>query len=174
MMELEWSELEDKKITGVMIQYYIACKRELWYFFRKIDFNMQDENIRIGKIIHETSYSRESKEVALDFVKFDIIEYKDKIVISEVKKSTKLLEPAKYQLLYYMLILEKITGKQIEGRLRIPKVRKIQKQELTKETREKFRKIINEIDEIVKKEIPPHPQKKPYCKNCAYLHFCWI
>ena len=76
--------------------------------------------------------------------------------------------------MYYMLILELITNKIIEGKLRIPKTKEVYPVELTEEVREEFKRILSDIPTVINKNIPPKPSKKPYCKNCAYLHFCWI
>lgn len=46
-------ELED--ITGVMVQYYVTCKRELWFYCNQINMNYDNDDISIGKLIHEKS-----------------------------------------------------------------------------------------------------------------------
>jgi len=63
------------KITGVMIQYYKACDRELWYFGNQINMNYDNDFISMGKLINEESYKREKKNlliddtIAIDFIK---------------------------------------------------------------------------------------------------------
>ncbi len=165
---------QEERITGVMVQYYVSCKRELWLFANHISFNKYDENIRIGKQIHTNRYKRKKREIDLYFVKFDFIEKKDEIILSEVKKSSKLLEPVKYQLLYYMYIIEKLTGKTPLGKIRIPREKKVIELELKQQERKEIEEILDTIPKIVQKEIPDGPTKKPYCKNCAYHNYCWI
>jgi len=176
MVELNHISIKntDFAVTGVMVQYLFSCKRELWFFTKKIDFNKEDQNIQIGKIIHETSYKRNKKEFDLGFVKFDLIETKNRIIISEIKKSSKLLEPAKMQLLYYVYILSKITEKEVEGEIRIPKERKKLKIQLQNEEEKLIQKALREIKEISLLKRPPKAEKKIYCKNCAYYIFCWV
>ena len=48
-------------ITGVMVQYYIACKRELWFFANQINMNYNNDDISIGRHIHEKSFSRKRR-----------------------------------------------------------------------------------------------------------------
>ena len=36
-------ELED--ITGVMVQYYVTCKRELWFYCNQINMNYDNDDI---------------------------------------------------------------------------------------------------------------------------------
>lgn len=50
-----------KKITGVMVYYYFVCKRKLWLFGNDLDMEHTSELVGIGKLIDETSYSREKK-----------------------------------------------------------------------------------------------------------------
>ena len=52
--------------TGVLVQYYVTCKRELWFFANQINMNYNNDDIDIGKFIHEKSYSRENKEIKFD------------------------------------------------------------------------------------------------------------
>ena len=35
-------------ITGVMVQYYKACWRELWFFANQINMDYESEDIEIG------------------------------------------------------------------------------------------------------------------------------
>lgn len=174
MISEQTSTMYNNYITGVMVQYYKACHRELWYFSKKIDFNEEDENIRLGKLIHQNTFKRELSEISLGFVKFDFVEIKDKIIISEIKKSDKLLEPAKYQLLYYIYITEQLVEKKVIGKLRIPKKREIITIELTDELRAEIKKILVEINRIIGSKNPPKPSKKNYCTKCAYYYFCWV
>ena len=36
------------RVTGVMVQYYVACKRELWFFANQINMNYDNDDISIG------------------------------------------------------------------------------------------------------------------------------
>ena len=48
-------------ISGIMIYYYFICQRKLWYFLNEINMEQNSELVSIGKIIDETTYSREKK-----------------------------------------------------------------------------------------------------------------
>ena len=89
-------------VTGVMVQYYVTCKRELWFFANQINMNYNNEDISLGKYIHEKSYSRENKEIQFDNMVFDYVQTKEDISIFEIKKSSKLTVGARYQLYFYM------------------------------------------------------------------------
>lgn len=101
-------ELED--ITGVMVQYYVTCKRELWFYCNQINMNYDNDDISIGKLIHEKSYSRENKEVRVDNLVFDYVKKDGCLSIFEVKKSSKLTIGAEYQLYFYLYTMSRFVS----------------------------------------------------------------
>ena len=52
----------------------------------------------LGKVIHETSYERERKEIEIDQIKLDFLDIRDG-VLHEVKKSDKWSEAHEWQVL---------------------------------------------------------------------------
>jgi len=162
------------KITGVMVQYYIACKRELWFFANHINMNYDNVYIQLGRLIHEKSFSQEKKNISIDnIISFDFIKKKGNIVVFEIKKSSRLEEPVRWQLYYYLWYLKQ-KGIEAEGILTYPKERKREKVTLKKEIEERFPEILKDIESIVKEQNPPKPEKKPYCKKCTYYELCWV
>lgn len=162
-------------ISGVLVQYYKSCKTELWYFSHKISYNDYDENIKVGRLIHEDSFKNDKKNIQLDgTISLDLIKHENELKIMEVKKSSKLIEPAKYQLLYYLWYIKRKTGKSGYGTLNYPKERKTVKVELTPEKEKEIEDILEKVKEIVNLPKPPEPVKKPYCKKCSYYELCWI
>lgn len=162
------------KITGVMVQYYVACKRELWFFANHINMNYDNVYIELGRLVHEKSFSREKKNISIDnVISFDFIKKKGNLVIFEIKKSSRLEEPVRWQLYYYLWYLKQ-KGIEAEGILTYPKERKREKVTLKKEIEERFPEILRDIESIVKEQNPPKPEKKPYCKKCTYYELCWV
>lgn len=161
------------KITGVMVQYYIACKRELWFFANQINMNYNSDDISIGRHIHEKSYSREKKNINLGDIAFDFVKTGTKDVIFEIKKSSKLEEPVRYQLYYYLWNAKKM-GKDMEGMLVYPKEKKRERLILTSEIEDEMEKIIQDIPTIVSQQLPPPVIIKPYCKRCTYYELCMV
>ena len=132
-----------------------------------------DENIDLGRFIHENSYQRKEKEVLFGNVKFDVVfENEDKLVIGETKKTSKYENASKYQLAYYLFVL-KDSGINAEGVLLYPEEKKRTKVILTKELEEELKDIIKEIEEIQEKDIPPELKKINFCKNCGYREYCY-
>ncbi len=161
------------KITGVMVQYYIVCKRELWFFANQINMNYNSDDISIGRHIHEKSYSREKKNINLGDIAFDFVKSGDKDVIYEIKKSSKLEEPVRYQLYYYLWNAKKM-GRDVEGMLVYPEEKKREKLILTPEVEKEVEKIIQEIPSIINNPSPPPVIIKPYCKRCTYYELCMV
>ena len=164
-------EIED--ITGVMVQYFVTCKRELWFYINQINMNYNNDDISIGKAIHAKSYSRENKEIRVDNIVFDFIRNSDGLTIFEMKKSSRLTIGAKYQLYFYLYNLRLIETS-VRGVLVYPKERK--KEEILLDE-----KIIREMDEILKGIIeisnlttPPIAEKKPFCKRCSFYELCMV
>ena len=55
-----------KSVTGLMFYYYFICQRKLWYFANEINMEQNSELVSIGKVLDETSYSREKKNIMID------------------------------------------------------------------------------------------------------------
>lgn len=159
--------------NGTLIWYYFMCKREVWLMARNIIPDQKDDNIDIGRFLHEQSYKREEKEISFGNVKFDVIfKNKDKLVIGETKKSSKYEEASKWQLLYYLLVLKE-AGIYAEGVLLYPEEKKRVEVILTEDKINELHNVIKEISIIVLKETPELPKKKGICKKCGYREYCF-
>lgn len=161
------------KVSGVMVQYYVLCKRELWFYIHQINMNYNNEDISIGKTIHENSYKRKKKELRVDNIVFDFVEDNEELTIFEVKKSSKVTLGAKYQLYYYLYTLKK-AGLNPKGVLVYPKEKKREKIELTEDIESELKEIIKGISEIANMSKPPKEINKPYCKRCSFFELCKI
>ena len=90
------------RITGTHIAYHFICARKLWLFHHNIRCEQESDAVRMGKYIHETSYKRKHKEIAIgDSIVIDWIDHSERIV-HEVKKSQKMQHSHKWQLRFYM------------------------------------------------------------------------
>lgn len=160
-------------VTGTDIWYYFICEREAWLNIHKISPDEEDENVEIGRFIHEYRYGRNKKEIAVDFIRLDSIKREDgDWVIMEVKKSSKYIQSSYFQLLYYLYVLES-KGITAKGELLFPEERKRETIELTDNNREKLENTINEIEKLAQLNTPPKPKKIVFCRNCAYSEYCW-
>lgn len=156
-----------------MIQYYIACKRELWFYANQINMNYDNDDISIGKLIHEKSYSREIKNINFGDVAFDFVKRGNEAAIFEIKKSSKLEKPAKYQLYYYLWYVKQ-TGNEIKGVIVYPKEKKKEELKLNPEIEREIEEMVEDIKRIVSMPVPSHIKTRPYCKKCSYYELCMV
>ncbi|HHV26188.1 CRISPR-associated protein Cas4 [Anaerosalibacter bizertensis] len=165
--------MEEINVNGTLVWYYFVCKRQVWLMAHNILPNQDDENIKIGKLLHERSYQKDKKEISLGNVKIDVIS-KDKgyFMVGEVKKSSKYMKSAKMQLAYYLLELKR-HGIDGYGMLMFPKERKKEEINLTDDLIKELEIIEIHIVKICSREFPPNVEKIPLCKNCGYIEFCW-
>lgn len=162
-----------KRITGVMVYYFFVCQRKLWFFSRDLNMEHDSDLVGMGKLIDETSYSREKKNIMIDeSINIDFL--KDWKVIHEVKKSRKLDEASKWQLKYYMWLLNENGVNIQKGILDYPLLRKREEVFLNEEDKVKLQSIVKEIKDIISLDIPPEINNKSICKKCAYYELCYI
>ena len=162
-----------KQISGTMFYYYFVCKRKLWFFSNGIQLEEDNEDVILGKLIDENSYSKELKHISIDnTVNIDFI--KDWKILHEVKKQKSIEEAGVWQLKYYLYFL-KIRGIKIEkGILDYPKLKKREEVFLSKDDEKKIKEILSEIKKITLMEKPPELEKLKICKKCAYFEYCYI
>lgn len=170
-------EIDPEMLTGgTKINYFIHCKTQLWLFSQFILQEKESELVLIGKIL-ENLFFKEAKvkNVLIDSkVSIDLIRKGEKLIIQDIKKSSKFEKAHYYQMLYYLWYLKNIKGiANLEGIVSYPNERKTIKVELTEEKEKEIEKIIKEINEIISRPKPPLPVYKKYCRKCAYFEFCF-
>ncbi|MGB9831804.1 MAG: CRISPR-associated protein Cas4 [Thermoproteota archaeon] len=163
---------DNKTITGTLIWYYFICKREVWLMAHEITPDQDFTPLEIGRAVHEIFYKGVKKEISLEGMKLDFFKRKERIVC-EVKTSSRFVESAKFQTLYYLYRLKEV-GVEASGEILIPREKKIIRVYLDAESEEKLLNTIEDIKNIVSLEKPLKPIKNPYCKRCAYKDFCWV
>lgn len=160
------------RVTGLMIQYYHVCKRELWFMSRGIDIDREDANIVRGTHTDEQSYRDKRQSFQINGrIQLDVLDSGD---VMEVKVSSKLEKPARMQLLYYLWYLDEILDVQKDGVLAYPRERSRERVELDDESRAAVEGTIEGIIGVVEKESPPPLEKKSYCDSCLYQDICWV
>ena len=98
--------MTEEKITGIMIYYYLVCKRKLWLFYNNISMEEENELVQIGKFIDNNSYSSKRKHIMInEEINIDFVENSG--VIHEIKKSRNIEEASVWQIKYYLYYLKK-------------------------------------------------------------------
>lgn len=163
----------DEKITGLMIYYYIVCKRKLWFSSNHIEMESENANVALGKYIDESSYSRERKhllingEINIDYVKSNG-------TIHEKKKSKKIENASIWQVKYYLYYLEKHGVVGVSAKIDYPLLKEVVNVSLEETDRKKIREMIYNIHIINSSNSIPKIEKSKKCYNCAYFDICMI
>ncbi|ACM58849.1 CRISPR-associated protein Cas4 (plasmid) [Halorubrum lacusprofundi ATCC 49239] len=160
------------RVTGLLVQYYHVCKRELWFTSRGIDIDRSAANIRRGTHIDETSYRDNRRSFQINGrIALDML---DSGEVMEVKASSTLEKPARMQLLYYLWYLDRILDIQRDGVLAYPAERTREEVSLTEDNAAAVEETIRGIIDVVESDSPPTLDKKPYCDSCLYQDICWL
>ena len=174
-------------LTGTHINYYFVCKRKLWLFAHGVQMEQTSDAVLLGKLIDESSYQREDKSIDIDgAIVIDWIDEKQGI-LHEVKKSDKMEEAHRWQVLYYLWYLkqkgveiadnriaEYQDGKiHLRGEIDYPKLKQKLEVILTQEAEKELEAIMKNITEIIAREQPPERINKKFCKTCSYFELCW-
>jgi len=160
------------RITGLMVQYYHVCKRELWFMSRGIDIDRETPNIQRGTHVDETSYQDTRNSFMIDNrIQLDVLESGN---VMEVKVSSALEKPARMQLSFYLWYLREVHDIEKDGVLAYPTERRREPVTLTAETVEAVEETIAGILAVVDREEPPPLEKKSYCDSCLYQDLCWM
>jgi len=162
----------ETRITGLQVQYYHVCERELWFMARGIDIDRETTNIQRGTHVDENSYQDSRSSFMIDNrIQLDVLDSGD---VMEVKVSSALEEPARMQLLFYLWYLREIHGVERDGVLAYPTERKREPVTLNESTAGRVESTIAGILDVVNRDQPPELEKKPYCDSCLYQDLCWM
>lgn len=162
-----------KYISGMMFYYYFICKRKLWLFANEIQLENENEDVKIGKLLDENTYSRERKHVLIDnTINVDFI--KDWEVLHEIKKNKTVEDAAIWQIKYYLYFLKKRGITLEKGILDYPKLKKRKEIFLELNDEIKIENILLEIEKIIECKIIPSIEKLKICKKCAFYEYCYI
>ena len=160
-------------ITGIMIYYYFVCQRRLWYFINQINMEQNSELVQIGKILDETTYTREKKQILIDnTINIDFI--KNKAVLHEVKKTKAVEEAGIWQIKYYIYYLENKGVQDIKAKIDFPLLRETKEVILEDKDREILKNVIIHIEEIGKMDKPPEIIDSRICRKCSYFDMCYV
>ena len=160
-------------ITGIMIYYYFICQRRLWYFANQINMEQNSELVTIGKIIDETTYMKEKKQILIDnTINIDFV--KNGAVLHEIKKTKSIEEAGIWQIKYYMYYLENKGVKNVKAKIDFPLLRESKEIFLKNEDRNVIKNVTKNIEEIIKMDRPPQLISSKICKKCSYFDLCYV
>lgn len=163
---------DNVQINGVKVAYYHICHTKLWLFSHNISLEKEHENVALGKILHEDRFKKENKEVTIDnTISVDFLKNGDSAEIHEVKKTKKMDESHRSQMLFYLYYFKQ-KGVHADGVINYPLLYKKENVVLTESAEQNLEKEIEDIKKIVTGKMPP-PERKKICSKCAYIEFCF-
>jgi len=161
------------EVTGTLVWYYEICPREAWLMAHEVEPERRFELLAQGRLNQEEHYVRSTKELSLPGMRLDRVRREGgRLIVSEVKKSSRFLPATRMQLGYYLWRLAR-EGMEASGEILVPKERRREAVELTPELRAEVEETVAEIQALVAQPHPPPARKIPFCKRCAYAEFCW-
>lgn len=163
-----------KAISGTLIYYHFVCKRKLWFYLNDLAMEKYNEDVIIGKLIDENTYTREKKniminnEISIDFIN-------NKKIIHEIKKSKSIEEASIYQVKYYLYVLKQMNFDVEKGVIDYPLIKRKENIYLDEDDTLEIEKIIENIKFIGLQKTNSFPYlKKGFCKKCSYYDLCVI
>jgi len=172
-LDLTLAETEDIHVTGTLVWYYYICRRQVWLMAHQINPDEDDPNLEYGRFLQRFSYGREQKEGTVGSSKVDVFKPgPGKLIVAEVKKSSRFLKSATMQTLFYLKQLRE-RGVEVSGEIRIPDEKKRIPVDLTDESLKEIEQAERDILAVIRQELPEPPKKTVWCRNCAYRDFCW-
>ena len=159
---------------GKEIYYLHICRRKLWLFNHGIRPEMENDHVRIGMLIQQTSFSREKKEIPIGEIGvLDWADFKDGI-IHETKKGRTCSSADRAQVAYYMWFLIANGVAVREAQIHYPAVRKTDRVVWSDEIAKSVQKDLEECRRVCQMETPPSVPSFSICRDCAYQEICCI
>ena len=161
------------QITGTLVWYYAICPREAWLMAHEMEPEREFELLAEGRLNQEAHYKRATKELSLPGMRLDQVRRENgRLIVSEVKKSSRFLPATRLQLGYYLWRLDKVEI-EASGEILVPGERKREVVKLTQALRTEVERTVATLEALVQEPVPPPAKKIPFCKHCAYAEFCW-
>jgi CRISPR-associated exonuclease Cas4 len=62
------------RVTGVMMQYYHVCERELWFASRHLEIDRENANVVRGTQVDDSAYADERENLSLGMISLDLLQ----------------------------------------------------------------------------------------------------
>jgi len=164
-------DLAELHVTGTKVNYYVICKRKLWLYSRHLTMEHSSDRVRLGKHLHEKSYSRErDREIDINgLIRIDMVGHR----LREIKSSRKMLAAHRMQILFYLYYLKRLGVEGLEGELNFPKERRKEVIVLDAEAERRVEEVIAGIVRIEEMQSAPEAEFRTICRACSYGELCW-
>ena len=170
--------LQELRISGTEVHYYVLCPRKLWWYSHGMEQEhvtgaVGQENVALGTLLHETSYGDKArKDILIDgLIRLD---FTDDGKVHEIKKSKGGEKATLYQILYYLYYLKHVKDIETTGMIDYPQQKRREAVTLTPMYEADIERILAGVQAVREQPTPPIvPKPLPVCKMCAYQELCW-
>ncbi len=166
------------RIGGMVVGYFFVCRRKAWLTLHDIEMEGESDAVAMGRLIHETSYTRRRHEVQIGDIKLDWVDLQAG-VIHEVKKSPAVEEAHLWQLRYYLYVLGQhgVTapdGGPFRGEINYPKLRRTEAVALEPAHAAELERTVAALHRLATDPVPPDRiANRKFCRACAFHDLCW-
>src|SRR6185295_5469603 len=157
--------------TGTEVGYYFICHKKLWWFAHGIHMEHDNDRVKMGKLVHEQSYSRRKKELDIDGK--IVLDWREDGTVHEVKLTDKMEDAHEMQLVYYLYYLKLKGVEGLRGQIDYPKLRQTKTIELTAEKQQRLEQTLKDMRRIVTLGRAPAVEWMKICRSCSYAELCW-
>ncbi len=161
-----------ESINGTMVNYYYVCPRKLWLFSRGLGREQDSPLVKLGKLIHEQSFSRQEHEHSIfGRINIDFTTSGEVLIIHEIKKTKSQSHAARAQTLFYLYIMERL-GVACRGEIHYRSEKRRITVELDEVSKISVEEMLEKIYSIITSDtLPKIPARVP-CSKCAYKDYC--
>ena len=174
------------RIGGMLVGYYRICPRKAWWVLRGISMEQESDTVALGRLLDETAYSRDDKQIHIEAEAPDGTHLVGKIdranlkqgVLHETKKGRSCEEAHKWQVRFYLWLLfrngvVRADGQPFTGQLDYPLLRKTEIVTLATEQVAELEQNVKAIRELATQEaMPPLLTNRKFCAQCAFEELC--
>lgn len=173
-----------EKYTPHVYGYYAVCERKAWLAMHRIEPGVREGNANLarGRFLDESAHRRSNpliEDSAYHGLKPDRIwrenseaGERDRLVVGEVKVSSKRLEVHVLQTMCYLVLLEEI-GEEARGEVLVPRENKRIEVHLNDENNDRLEQVTIALEHLSASGRPPSIPASAPCKSCAYVEQCW-
>ena len=174
-------------IGGMLFSYYLICPRKAWLVRQGIWMEQESEDVALGRLLDETSYSRSEKHLDLHATAPDGTPLTGRIdrallrdgVLHETKKGRSCQEAHLSQVRFYLWLL-KLNGVAgpggvpFKGQIDYPALRRSEPVTLNPQQEEELVLQLRQLNQLLNEPHPPERiPKRAFCSKCAFEELCY-
>lgn len=174
-------------IGGMLFSYYLICPRKAWLVRQGIWMEQESEDVALGRLLDETTYSRSEKHLDLHATAPDGTPLTGRIdravlrdgVLHETKKGRSCQASHVSQVRFYLWLLKLngvtgANGTPFRGQIDYPALRRSEPVALGPPQEEELVLQLQHLGQLLEQPHPPaRLPKREFCRKCAFEELCY-